>query len=171
MIDFEIERCTRHCAVTGRELKPGEEYYTVLIDDDEQWRRLDYSAEAWQGPPDDCVAWWRARIPPPSGTRKHWAPDDVMLHCLEELEGNAERADFRYVLALLMMRRRILRLEGTERMPDGSERATFYCPKRDAAYTVPVVLPDEDRLQGLQEEIHRLFSGGAGGDAREMQTG
>lgn len=171
MIDFEIERCTRHCAVTGRELKPGEEYYTVLIDDDEQWRRLDYSAEAWQGPPDDCVAWWRARIPPPSGTRKHWAPDDVMLHCLEELEGNAERADFRYVLALLMMRRRILRLEGTERMPDGSERATFYCPKRDAAYTVPVVLPDEARLQGLQEEIHRLFSGGAGGDAREMRTG
>ncbi len=168
MIDFEIERCTRHCAVTGRELKPGEEYYTVLIDDNEQWRRLDYSAEAWRGPPDDCVAWWRARIPPPSGTRKHWAPDDVMLHCLEELEGNAERADFRYVLALLMMRRRILRLERTERMPDGSERATFYCPKRDAAYTVPVVLPDEARLQGLQEEIQRLFSGGTGGDAREM---
>jgi len=161
VIEFEIERCTRHCAVTGRELKPGEEYYTVLIDDDGQWRRLDYSAEAWQGPPDVCVAWWRARIPPPSGTRRHWAPDDVMLHCLEELEGDAERADFRYVLALLMMRRRILRLERTERMPDGSERATFYCPKRDVAYTVPVVPPDEARLQGLQEEIHRLFSGGA----------
>lgn len=161
MIEFEIQRCTRHCMVTGRELKPGEEYYTVLMDDGGQWRRLDYAIEAWQGPPDDCVAWWRARIPPSSGTRKQWAPDDIMLHCFEELVGDAQRADFRYVLALLMMRRRILRLEATERMPDGTERATLYCPKRDAVYVVPVVLPDEARLQVLQQEIERLFSGGS----------
>ncbi len=161
MIDFEIERCTRHCAVTGRELKPGEEYYSVLMDDDGQWRRLDYAIEAWHGPPDECVAWWRARIPPPSSTRRHWAPDEVMLQCLEELEGNAERADFRYLLALWMMRRRILRLEKTERTPEGNEVASFYCPRRDATYLMPVVLPDESRLSSLQEDIWRLFSGGS----------
>ncbi len=31
MIDYEIQRCTRHCAASGRELVEGETFYSVLL--------------------------------------------------------------------------------------------------------------------------------------------
>ena len=40
----------------------------------------------------------------PSATQKrmHWAPNDVMLQFLEELEDQPDRSDMRFVLALLL---------------------------------------------------------------------
>ena len=31
MFDFEVQRCSRHCAKTERTLQPGETYYTALM--------------------------------------------------------------------------------------------------------------------------------------------
>ena len=31
MLDFEVQRCTRRCAATDRELKPGETFYSTLV--------------------------------------------------------------------------------------------------------------------------------------------
>ncbi|HOA53656.1 MAG: hypothetical protein WBH86_14570 [Thermogutta sp.] len=158
MIDFEVQRCTRHCAVTGRELKPGEVFYSVLIPDQQGWRRMDYSAEAWHGPPDDCIAWWRTQLPTGS-PKKRWAPSEVMIRWFEELADRADQADVRYVLALLMVRRRILRLEGSRRANDGTEILTLFCPLNDTTYEIPAVIPSEDRLQQIEEQIAALMEG------------
>src|SRR5579863_1948158 len=56
LMDYEIQRFTRHCAVTGRELAPGEEFYTALVAAGAELKRIDYSAEAWQGPPEGALA-------------------------------------------------------------------------------------------------------------------
>lgn len=158
MIDFEIQRCTRHCAVTGRELRPGEIFYSVLLADGISWKRLDYSAESWHGPPDGCVAWWRTQLPRPE-QKKRWAPGEVMLRCWEELAEHPDRADFRYILTLLMIRRRILRLEESRRTEDGREVLVVYCPAKDASYEVTSVLPTEDRVQELERELTQLLEG------------
>ncbi len=52
MLDFEIQRCTRRCAKTDRELAAGETYYSVLISTGGKVERRDYSAEAWEGSPE-----------------------------------------------------------------------------------------------------------------------
>ena len=52
MLDYEIDKCSRRCAATGRELKPGEAYYSVLRWRDRQVVREDYAPEAWQAPPE-----------------------------------------------------------------------------------------------------------------------
>lgn len=166
MIDFEVQRCTRHCAVTGRELKPGEVFYSVLIPDQQGWRRMDYSAEAWHGPPDDCIAWWRTQLPT-GHPKKRWAPSEVMLRWFEELDGRSDQADVRYVLALLMIRRRILRLEGSRRAEDKTEVLTLYCPLNDHTYEISAILPSEDRLKQIEEQITALLEG----DELESATG
>lgn len=158
MIDFEVQRCTRHCAVTGRELKPGEVFYSVLIPDQEGWRRMDYSLEAWHGPPDECIAWWRTQLPTASQKRQ-WAPGEVMIRWFEELADRPDQADVRYVLALLMVRRRILRLEGSRRAENGTEILTLFCPRNDNTYEVPAVIPSEDRLQQIEEQMTALLEG------------
>ncbi|MGB9687865.1 hypothetical protein [Thermogutta sp.] len=165
MIDFEIQRCTRHCAVTGREFKPGEVFYSVLLPEGNAWKRLDYSAESWHGPPEGCIAWWRTQMPAPEQKRQ-WAPSEVMVRCLEELAERPDRADFRYVLALLMIRRRILRLEETRR-ENGTEILRVYCPLTDVTYEIPAVVPSEERLQELEQELLSLLEG----DERELALG
>jgi hypothetical protein len=63
----------------------------------------------------------------------------------------------RYILALLMTRRRILRLEETEEDANGDEFLVLFCPRNDAEYRVAVALPDAARAAEIQEELARLL--------------
>ena len=129
-MDFEVQRCTRHCAATGRELKPGETFYSTLVAEGSQVLRRDYAAEAWQGPPEGVLGWWKSHLPARDARRVHWAPNDVMLELLEQLETQPEKHDMRYVLSLLLVRRRVVRLEDTQRDEAGDEISVLYCPRR-----------------------------------------
>jgi hypothetical protein len=161
MIDYVVQRCTRHCAVTGRELVSGEEFYSTLTAEGADVVRRDFSAEAWQGPPEGVLGWWKSHMPERSAKKLHWAPNDVMLELLEELESQSEKEDMRYVLALLLIRRRVVRLEET-RQEAGREVSVLYCPRREATYRVVTVVPDAARTQAIQEELARLLFAAAG---------
>lgn len=156
-MDFEIQRCTRHCTATGREFAPGEEFYSVVASEGANVVRYDYSCDAWQGPPPKAIGWWKSQIPGPETKRKHWAPNDVMLQFFDELAEQPDKQDMRYVLALLLVRRRVMRLEDPERGPQEEEVLVLYCPRRDATYRVPVVVPDDSRVSQIQEELARLL--------------
>jgi hypothetical protein len=36
-----------------------------------------------------------------------------------------------------------------------------YCPKRDTSYTVPVVMPDDNRIDEIQQQLSELLIAGA----------
>jgi len=156
-MDYEIQRSTRHCAATGRELAPGEEFYSVLVAEGAEWKRLDYCLEAWSAAPSGAIACWKSQVPHPNARRMHWAPNDVMVQFFEELEAQPDRQDMRYVLALLLVRRRVMRIEETERDPQGGEVLVLYCPRKEATYRVRVAAPEESRVGQIQEELARLL--------------
>lgn len=156
-MDFEVQRCTRVCAASGRQLEPGETFYSALVVHGADVERLDYAKEAWQGPPEEALGWWKSQMPARDARRMHWAPNDVMLHLLEELAQQPEAADLRYVLALLLIRRRVLRLEETEMDAGESEVLVVYCPRTDETYRVPVAAPTPERTQQIQEELAKLL--------------
>jgi hypothetical protein len=156
-MDYEVQRCTRHCAGNGRELGPGESFYSVLVAEGAALRRYDYSVEAWEGPPQQTIGWWKSQIPDRNATRKHWAPNDVMLQFFDELAGQPDKQDMRYVLALLLVRRRVMRLEENEKDEQGRETMVLYCPRRETTYKVPAVTPDQPRIDEIQQELARLL--------------
>ncbi len=161
-VDYEIQRFTRHCAKTGRDLKPGETFYSTLVREGVRVVRQDFAADAWQGPPDGVLGWWKSQVPTESASKVHWAPNDVMLELLEQWEHDPTRLDSRYVLSLLLVRRRVLRPEETESIASGQEVAVLYCPRRETTYRVVSALPDEQRAAEIQEELGRLlFAGGS----------
>jgi hypothetical protein len=162
MIDYEVQRCTRHCAETGRELQPGEVFYSTLRSEGSQVVRHDYSAEAWHGPPEGVLGWWKSHMPERHAKKLHLAPNDVMLELLESLEDQAEQQDMRYVLSLLLIRRRVVRLEATETDPAGREISVLYCPRRETTYRVSTVTPSAERTAQIQEELSRLLFASAG---------
>jgi hypothetical protein len=156
-MDYEVQHSTRHCTVTGREFAPGETYYSVLVSEEAELKRRDYAADAWQGPPENAVGWWKSQIPDRTTARKRWAPNDVMLHFWDELAEQADKQDMRYVLTLLLIRRRVFRLEEEKFDAEGQEMLIVYCPRRETTYQVPVVPPEAPRIDQIQEELAALL--------------
>jgi hypothetical protein len=157
MLDFEVQRCTRHCATTERELAAGEEFYSVLEAEGGDVVRRDYCAGAWEGPPEGALGWWKSHMPLPNQNKMNWAPNDVMLDLLERLEGDLQKQDMRYVLALLLIRRRVVRFEESEQPSADNEVFVLYCPKKETTYRVSVVAPTAQRADEIQEELAKLL--------------
>jgi len=156
MMDFEVDRCARRCAATGREFAPGETIYSALVVDAGRVARLDYSAEAWPGPPEGSLGWWKSLAPAKEGKKIRWAPNDVLLELLEAEEAPAAD-DFRYVASLLLIRRRVLRPEETVQEPDGREVSVLYCPRNEKTYRVPTAVPGADRAKEIQQQLAQLL--------------
>jgi hypothetical protein len=156
-MDYEVERCTRHCAASGRELREGEEFYSILAAEKGQVHRHDYAAESWAGAPDTALAWWKSRMPTREAKRGQLAPNEVLLQLFAELEGIAGKADMRYVLALLLVRRRVLREEEVQRDEGGHEVMMLYSPRDENTFQVEVVTPGERRTNEIQAELAKLL--------------
>ena len=157
MLDFEVQRFSRRCCRTDRVLHPGEAFYSVLIAEGAEVHRHDFCEEAWEGPPDDAIGWWKSSVADADSKKMHWAPNDVILHFFEQLEGQESKQDMRYVLALLMIRRRIVRLEDTEHDEQGREVFVLFCPRNEREYRSAVVAPTDARIQEIQNELAKLL--------------
>lgn len=157
MFEVEYHRCTRQCAGTGRELTPGEVIYSALVQQGGEVVRVDYAEEQWKGPPEGAIGHWKSRMPEPNAVKPHWAPNDVLLHYFEQLGADREKQDVRYVLGLLMIRRRILRHEETETNESGHEVMLLHCPRNENEYRLTVVQPERSRLDEIQEELAKFL--------------
>lgn len=160
MLDFEIQRCTRRCAKTDKELQPGESFYSVLVAEGKDVVRRDYSVAAWDGAPDEAIGFWKSRIPEPNSKKVNWAPNDVMLNYFVSTENDPEKRDIRFVLALLLLRRRIFRLEESEAETGSQEVMTLHCPRNDTEYRVDVISPGSERAREIQNEVAQILFGG-----------
>jgi hypothetical protein len=156
-VDYQVHRCSRHCAVSGREIQAGESFYSTLVVQGADVIRQDYAADAWTGPPEGALGWWKSMVPASDAKRVRWAPNDLMLDLVERWSGEPERADVCYVLALLLVRRRVVRLEDTEHDEGGAEVSVLYCPRREMTYRVPTVVPSEERVTAIQHELAELL--------------
>lgn len=174
MAEFEIQRNTRKCASTGRELKPGEWCISALVDEPGGTYRKDFATEAWQTPPEGTIGWWKCKIEEPAAAKQKWAPSDVMVSYFNQLENDPSREDVRFILALLMVRRRIARVESTETAKDGSELMTLHVSKTDSTHQVRGVLPSDERAREIQKQLSSLLQTPAGhaaaAEARAQQA-
>lgn len=148
-----------------RPLEAHEPSYAVLLRAGAELERVEYSVGAWQGPPAGALAWWLS--PAPGATnRKPQAPSEALLSLFDGLGSDPAQADARYVLALLMLRRRILRPDDAQviLLPDGapdpapSESLRLYSPARDQSYEVVEAFPTAERAQEIQAMLDRLLA-------------
>jgi hypothetical protein len=161
-MEYEIERCTRHCATSGRQFAEGEPYYSAVVERQGKLQRLDYAAEAWTGAPAEALAWWTARMPTRPARQDGVATSEVLLELFRQLPPETEQRELRYVLALLMVRRRILRLEDTEHEARGVETLVLYCPRDETTYRVASQPLEPERATAIQQELTRLLFGEQG---------
>lgn len=157
--NYEIQGPARTCAATGQELKPGDRFYGVLADEDGRFVRRDFAALAWKGPPAGVVAYWAGRIPTSDRPKKPTFNDELLADCFRHLAGTVEpdRQKFRYVVALLLMRRKRLKFEDTRRLPDGTNVLVVRDAKSGERQEVADPRLDEVEIAAVQDEVFRLL--------------
>ncbi len=107
--EYKVSRCSRRCCVEDRNLRDGEWYYSVVIEDGEDLIRRDYSAGVWTEPPAGAIGWWKCRMPEAGARKMVLTPEPVLLDHLRRLEAEPMQGPLRYLLALTLLRRRVLR--------------------------------------------------------------
>jgi hypothetical protein len=158
MVDYPIQPHSRRCVVSGRELQPGDRFYSVLLDEGGNFIRQDYAAEAWQGPPERAFSFWAGKVSSPQKKRRLIVDEDLLQDCFRRLEGEVEpgKANFRYIVALLLMRRRRLKFEET-RQEGGQEILYLRCTRSGECYQVVHPRLTDEELLAVQDEVFQVL--------------
>ncbi len=148
------------CCVTHRKFQPDEEYVAVLFESGGSYVRKDYSLEAWkEHAPEKYLAMWKTRAPSHTEPRKSRAAvNDVLLAMFDRLRECGKSPDKLYVLSLLLVRRRIMRLE-EQFDENAAQYLRLYSQFRDEYYQIPVVSPTPKRQSEIQAELTDVLVG------------
>ncbi|MFA7343690.1 MAG: hypothetical protein WC003_05240 [Terrimicrobiaceae bacterium] len=111
--DWEIKSRAHVCARTGVAFQPGETFFTLLIREGDGFRREDLSEAAWESRNDNIqpFSFWRSKYEPPAPPPPNPLPRDDAESLLRRLvaENDPVHANVRFILALMLERKRILR--------------------------------------------------------------
>lgn len=158
--DYSFSKCSRRCLLGQRGLEPGEAFYSVIISEGENLTRADIAADNWQGPPPHTVGWWRSRMPPAGARKLRPAPDNVLLETLSQLVDRPDSEPLAYLLALLLVRRRVLTEDealGCQATDEPSAVWHLQHPVDGRQWSIPMALPTADAVDGIQQELTRLL--------------
>lgn len=112
-MDYNVKPIGKTCAATGHELVPGTTVYSVLVDDKGDLTRLDYAEDAWTGPPPHSLGVWKCTVPQPAPAKSKLLDTEGLMRTFELMCETPLPAQekLRYVMALLLIQKRRLKLE------------------------------------------------------------
>jgi hypothetical protein len=159
MTDYDIRPLGRKCSATGADLAPGTICHSVLLERDGKLVRLDFSEAAWTGPPEGALGAWKCLVPQPATVRREPLDSTALLRCFEQLveEGLPEREGLRYVLALLLVKKRRLRIEGSRTAADGAY-LQLSGAQGEGAWEVRDLNPTDAEVDQWQQELNAYLA-------------
>ncbi len=154
-MEYQFRPIGKKCAATGEDLIPGSECYSALIEQNGELQRVDFSEQGWKGATQGAVGVWKCVVPKPTEVRHEPLDTAALMRCFEQLieEANPAREGLRYILALLLVKKRRLRLEGS-RTDGDDEYLQLAGAQGEGAYEVRDLDPSDEDIQGWQRELN-----------------
>ena len=157
MADWEIDTSGRSCGDCRKALAEGEEFYSALYERNETFERKDLCLQCWAGPGAEMFSFWRTAVPvrqAPLRLRVHQSDTWALFESLDP--DNPNHAPIRYVLALVLLRRKQLLLDRSEDRADG-EHMVVRRRGEEEPFDVQVVALSEDQIRAAQEELFKVI--------------
>ncbi len=158
MAEWTINKPLGECCGTGRKIEPGEEYFGALVEGQEGLERRDYSAEYWEKESPEVFCYWKTKLADPDEKKELFVSDEMLMAFFERLanETDQEKVNFRFVLALVLMRKRKLKYDAT-RIDEGKEIWVLrVVGQKDMAEVVNPHLDDE-QIEQLTSQIGQIL--------------
>ena len=133
---------------------------SALITDGDGLARIDIAASQWVQPPPEAIGWWQGIMPLTEAGPQRPAPPELLLDTLTELLQRPDQAELAYLLALLLVRRRILSDEPPLELEEhnSDELWLLVHPTDGRQWRVPVALPKSDQsAKRLQEMLRQTL--------------
>jgi hypothetical protein len=159
MDEWEIDKPVGQCRGTGKQIEPGEEYFGALVETDEGLKRQDFCADYWKEQRPNVFCYWKTKLPHPDQKKQIFIDDEMLMAFFERLakETEQEKINFRFVLALVLMRKRRLKYDSS-RIEDGKEIWRLRIAGGDKEF-VEVINPhlDEVQIEQLSSQIGQIL--------------
>lgn len=158
--DYEVSRPAGKCHVSGRMIAEGERFHTAIIETPQGFERRDYAEDAWTGPPEGALCHFQTRLPKKEEHRKVFVGDEVLLNFFLQLGDAAEasRARFRFVLALILLRKRLLKYERTIR-EEGKEFWEMRLMRDRTLHRIFNPSLNDEQIHDLTRELGAVLAG------------
>ncbi len=161
--EWSIQSRGNRCAVTEREFADGEFFYTLLYDEKLGFRREDLSESAFKERPADApqpFSFWRTKYqaPPPAAPEAlgKQTAEDLLRRYMEDQ--SPQNAKARYILALMLERKRQLKEVETKRSDDGSLMRIYEHSKTGEVFLIPDPQLRLDQVAEVQAEIAGMLA-------------
>ena len=159
MGEWEIDKPLGQCCGSGKKIEYGEEYYAALGETDQGLARRDLCADYWQAEKPDVFCYWRTKLPEPGQKMQIFVDDEMLMAFFERLaeETEQEKINFRFVLALVLMRKRRLKYDSSK-TEDGNEIWRLRIVGADRQF-VEVMNPhlDQKQIEQLSSQIGEIL--------------
>lgn len=159
---YEIGRPAGVCAASGQPIAPGSKFVAALRETPSGFERLDISHAAWPGfeGKADLLAYWHAVMPEPNVKPKMFVDDGVLCELFERLADAEEPAkiSFRFVLGLILMRKRLLAYDSTRH--DAARGEVWRVKLKGREQPLEMVDPKltEDQLGDVTQQLGQILN-------------
>lgn len=159
--EWSIQGRSHQCLATGQPFAEGDFFYTLLFEERDGYRREDLSEDAWKERPLEAPApysFWRMKYEPPVA-----APEAMGKQTAEDLlrrymeEGTVQQGNARYILALMLERKRLLKEIEVKRSEDGRLTRIYEHTKTGEIFVIPDPQLRLDQLAEVQTEIAEML--------------
>lgn len=157
---YEVGRPLGKCALCAKDIEPEVKFSAALLETPTGFQRLDICTSCWPSHDrKDVLAFWQAVMPRGEQKKRLFVDDTVLCELFERLSEAAEPAkvNFRFVLGLVLMRKRLLVYESTRvdgdreiwtvRMKGKQDMLDLLNPRLDEQQVKDVSLQLSDILQ------------------------
>ena len=159
-MDWDIGKSSIGCAACGAGFDDGQELFSALYDKIEGFIRRDYCARCWEtADQGEAFSFWRTRQPEKGAKVRRFVDDDTLMDFFARLAGQEGRLkrNFRYVLALLLMRKKLLKYKESV-SGEGGEELVLVEPKSAEEHRVYNPQLTEEELGQVHDEIGQVLN-------------
>ena len=158
--DFSLARPRAVCVATNEVILPDEHFITALRETPLGFERLDIKLSAWDAfDRSGIVAHWKMTMPRAEAKKKLFVDDAALCDLLERLQDveSVEKQCFRFVLALILMRKRLVIYENT-RFENEKEIWTMRLRGKEASFDLIDPKPTDEQIAAVKDQLGQILS-------------
>jgi hypothetical protein len=157
-----IKPATGKCAVSGRDLAPDEKFIAAVRQTPTGLERINVTSECWDKfDKADLLAYWQAVHRPAAAKPRVLIDDNLLVDIFEQLADttDAGKLGFRFVLGLILLRKRLLVCNTRTRQAD---RDLWVVQLKGRTSTIDLVDPHlgETQIAELTAQLGQILAQG-----------
>ena len=159
-MEWNIAKSERRCSRCEAAFVEGDEFTSALFEQGADLIRRDFCPSCWQALADRAAvfSFWRTRVPERGDEARLRVDAGVVMSVFRRLAGSTEpkRLNFRYILALMLMRNKALKFIDIRRR-GGQEYLVLRSPRDQAEHEVLNPQLSDEQLEQVREDLSQIL--------------